>query len=164
MNEHPLTIHDPLEMGSTCQGSNFGDSPDLAQQCANESIRDSFFLECLMFIRYEWQTKFIKDVFHVFLCRTLANNPPPGTTVIFIFCVRFCQWFPTGNAGWWSSARTTIVHNIFMLFHVHECSWYMCLRTYKTWFACEILCTFTMRQWVIWINMCIIYIYVYTYT
>ena len=100
-------------------------------------------------------------------CFSMSNTCQQSSTrdhSDFHFLCSFLPVISTGNAGWWSSARTTIVHNIFMLFHVHECSWYMCLRTYKTWFACEILCNFTMRQWVIWINMCIIYIYMYIHT
>ena len=90
----PIDHPRPLGNGQHMPGIKFwGFSRSGAAVC--ERIDSRFlFLECLMFIRYEWQTKFIKDVFHVFLCRTLANNPPPGTTVISIFWVRFCQWFP----------------------------------------------------------------------
>ena len=124
-----MNIHWPSTtpfLGSTCQGSNFGDSPDLAQQCANFDSKFQFGVFDVYQIRME--NKKSKMDFKFFYVEHLLH-PPPGTTVLFILCVRFCQRFATGNAGWWSSARTTIVHDIFILLHVPECSWYMCLRT-----------------------------------
>ena len=147
----------------TCR-SNFGDSPDLAQQCANESIRNSFFWSVWCLSDTNGKQNLSKMYFMFFYVEHLPTILHQGPQWFSFFVFVFASDFPleTLDGDILQELPLYIIY-LYMLFHVHECSWYMCLRTYKNWFTCEILCTFTMRQWVIWINMCIIYIYIHIY-